>query len=286
VELRLVSTDAMFAMVPPLAFVELAYIRLLMSDRLRRYRTNLIAVLRKTENSGKNGHQKTSSTIREAAIRNRADAGSKNIAAPAYRRRLITMALLALIAWCSVSWAAARALIVKRGAGPAETIAVLGGADTYLERTHRAAQLFHEGHATKIVLTNDGERSGWSPTEQRNPLFVELAARELARAGVPPEKIEVIWPPVSNTFYEATRLREYALAAGLHSLVVVTSGYHSRRAFWTLSRVFAGSGIAVGIEPVEPGEQAPRALYWWLYPLGWKLVPGEYAKLIYYRLRY
>jgi hypothetical protein len=32
--------------------------------------------------------------------------------------------------------------------------------------------------------------------------------------------------------------------------------------------------------------QSPRAFVWWLYPLGWRLVPGEYAKLIYYRLRY
>ena len=196
------------------------------------------------------------------------------------------MALFGLIAWCSLSWAAARILIVKIAVAPAETIAVLGGSVTYIERTHRAAQLFHEGRATKIVLTNDGQRSGWSQAEQRNPLFVELAAKELTRAGVPPEKIEVIWPPANNTFDEATRLREYASAARLHHLLVVTSGYHSRRAFWTLSRVFAGSGVALGIEPVEPGEQTPRAMFWWLYPLGWKLVAGEYAKLVYYRLRY
>jgi uncharacterized SAM-binding protein YcdF (DUF218 family) len=196
------------------------------------------------------------------------------------------VALLALIAWCSFSWAAARALIVKNDLGPAGTAAVLGGSATYLERTHRAAQLFLAGRATKIVLTNDGQHGGWSQTEQRNLLFVELAAKELRRAGVPPEKIEVIWPAASNTFDEATRLREYAMAARLHNLVVVTSGYHSRRASWTLSRVFAGSGVAVSVEPVEPGEQAPRAIVWWLYPLGWRLVAGEYAKLIYYRIRY
>jgi SAM-dependent methyltransferase len=285
VELRLISTDAMFAMVPPLALVELAYIRILMSERFRRYRTNLIAVLRKKNNSGENGHHRVSPSLRDSAIRNHSDAGIKNAPAPAYRRRLIAVALLALIAWCSVSWVAARALIVKNTV-PAETIAVLGGSATYVERTHRAAQLFHEGRATKILLTNDGERGAWSETEQKNLLFVELAAKELTRAGVPPEKIEVIWPPADNTFNEAMRLREYALAARLHSLLVVTSGYHSRRAFWTLSRVFAGNGVAVGIEPVAPGEQAPRPMFWWLYPLGWKLVPGEYAKLIYYRLRY
>jgi SAM-dependent methyltransferase len=54
VEVRPILTDAIFASVPPLALVELAYIRLLMSERLRRYRTNLIAVLRKREAPG--GH--------------------------------------------------------------------------------------------------------------------------------------------------------------------------------------------------------------------------------------
>lgn len=48
-ELKLFLTDAVFALVPPLALAELALIRLLMMERLRRYRTNIIAVLRKRD---------------------------------------------------------------------------------------------------------------------------------------------------------------------------------------------------------------------------------------------
>lgn len=54
-EVRLILTDALFAVVPPLALVELAYIRLLMSERMRRYRTNLIGVLRKAGAPGGDG---------------------------------------------------------------------------------------------------------------------------------------------------------------------------------------------------------------------------------------
>jgi SAM-dependent methyltransferase len=54
-EVRLIVTDALFAVVPPLALVELAYIRLLMSERMRRYRTNLIAVLRKARGPREGG---------------------------------------------------------------------------------------------------------------------------------------------------------------------------------------------------------------------------------------
>jgi uncharacterized SAM-binding protein YcdF (DUF218 family) len=69
-------------------------------------------------------------------------------------------------------------------------------------------------------------------------------------------------------------------------MLVVTSAYHSRRALWTLGRAFRGGGTAVGLEAVAPGEQSPRPATWWLSVLGWKMVAGEYVKLIYYRLSY
>jgi SAM-dependent methyltransferase len=43
----LVATDAMFAVVPPLAAVELVVIRLLLTRRMKNFRSNIIAVLRK-----------------------------------------------------------------------------------------------------------------------------------------------------------------------------------------------------------------------------------------------
>ena len=91
---------------------------------------------------------------------------------------------------------------------------------------------------------------------------------------------------VSSTHEEAVRLRAYAEARGYRSLLVVTSAYQSRRALWTFRRVFEGGPVRVGVEPVGPGRQTPRAYLWWLHPLGWRLVPGEYVKLAYYRLHY
>jgi SAM-dependent methyltransferase len=51
VEIRLVPTTALFAMVPPLAAVELVWLRLLQTKALEGMRTNLIAVLRKRSSS-------------------------------------------------------------------------------------------------------------------------------------------------------------------------------------------------------------------------------------------
>jgi hypothetical protein len=66
----------------------------------------------------------------------------------------------------------------------------------------------------------------------------------------------------------------------------VTTAYQSRRALWTLRRVFKGSEVIIGLEPVAPGEQAPRTITWWWHKLGWELVPVEYVKMVYYWARY
>jgi SAM-dependent methyltransferase len=49
VEIHLLVTDAIFAMVPPLALFELLWIRLLMSRRFRSLRTNIIVALKKVD---------------------------------------------------------------------------------------------------------------------------------------------------------------------------------------------------------------------------------------------
>jgi len=202
------------------------------------------------------------------------------------RFRRAATALLLIAAWPLAAWCAARALIVEVEVAHPEAIVVLSGSSAYAERARAAAALFAAGRAPKIVLTKDGERSGWSSAEQRNPLFSELAAAELVRAGVPAEKIEFVAPLVSNTYDEAQAVRDYAAARNLRSLLIVTSAYHSRRAEWTWRLVFGGSGVALGMTaaPLEGASPAPG--WWWLRARGWRSVAAEYPKLIYYRLRY
>jgi uncharacterized SAM-binding protein YcdF (DUF218 family) len=201
-------------------------------------------------------------------------------------RRRVIIAIAALGAWALGAWAAAGWLVVREDLPRADALAVLAGSATYVERARRAAELYREGRAPRVLLTDDGQSGGYSAADDRNPLFVERAARELRAAGVPDEAVEVVPQTVTSTFDEAVRLRAHAEARGYGSLLVVTSGYQSRRALWTFRRVFEGSGVRVGVEPVEPGRQTPRPFTWWLHPLGWRLVPGEYAKLVYYRLHY
>ena len=203
-----------------------------------------------------------------------------------HRRRVLSLAALALAAWPLLAWAAAEALVERRDLAHAAVLVVLSGSAVYKERTRWAAQLFHEGRAPRIVLTRDMQPGGWSKERQRTMLFYEREVEELERAGVPPERIEVLPQPVENTYEEAVALRDYAAGRAVRSLLVVTSPYHSRRASWTLGRVLRDSQIEVGVAAPPPGGQSPSSLTWWLRPQGWRAVALEYPKLIYYRVSY
>ncbi len=135
-------------------------------------------------------------------------------------------------------------------------------------------------------MTNDNLQGGWSVAAQRNPYFVERAALELQQQGVPAERIDVIPQAVAGTYDEAVRLREYAGARGLQSLLVVTSAYQARRARWVLRRVFRDTQVTVALDPVAPGTQTPTPATWWWHRRGWQMVAGEYVKLVYYFIRY
>lgn len=202
------------------------------------------------------------------------------------RKRLLRVLVLIILIWPPLAWLAAKSLIVRSDVPHADALVVLGGSSTYLERTRRAAEIFREGRAAKVILTNDGQQGGWSEPEKRNLFFVERAKQELERAGVPSEKIEILPKIVSSTFDEAQLIHEYATAQQVKSLLIVTSAYHSRRAMWTLQHTFAGSGITIGSEPASTGQQTPSPLSWWLHPQGWRMVAGEYIKLLYYWVKY
>ena len=206
----------------------------------------------------------------------------------AKRKRLVLLiALLSAVALGPIfAWAGARLLIVKSDLAAADAIVVMSGSSTYLERSDWAARLYREGRAPVVILTNDSLISGWDKQEQRNPYFYELAARELQKRGVPESKIQVVSDIALGTYEESLGVRDYATAHQFKRLLVVTSAYHTRRTLWSLRHACEGSGIEVGIDSPPPGWQTPAPSRWWYRRWGWKVVAGEYVKLIYYWLRY
>lgn len=209
--------------------------------------------------------------------------------APSRTRSRLRVALLVagilLALWPVAAWGAARMLIVKRDLTAADAIVVLSGSATYVERTSYAAKLFREKKAPLVIVTDEKLISSWSEAEQRNPFFYELAIRELERQGVPRQNIQVVSDIGRGTFQECARIRQFATEHGLHRLMFVTSGYHTRRALWSIERG-ADANLQIGIDGPAPGWLTAAPGTWWLSRTGWKMVAGEYVKLVYYRLKY
>lgn len=203
-----------------------------------------------------------------------------------FRRTILKLVSCGILIWPFAAWMAASFLIKEAPVDKADAIVVLGGSATYKERTHEAARLLHEGRAQRILITNDNMRGPWSSAEQRNLFFYERSLEELRNAAVPAQSVDVLQKPVAGTYEEAEVIRDYAQQQGLHSILIVTSAYHSRRALWVFSRVFRDTGIRIGLISVRPGKDSPPPATWWLSGRGWKLVPTEYVKMIYYVINY
>jgi uncharacterized SAM-binding protein YcdF (DUF218 family) len=202
------------------------------------------------------------------------------------RTRVIMAALCLAVLWPLLAWIGAKLLIVKNEFQSADAILVLSGSATYLERADWAARLYRQGRAPVVVVTNEGLMSGWSSIEERNPYFYELEIKELQQRGVPAANIRVILETVTGTYEESLQLCHYATTHQLKRVLVVTSAYHSRRALWSLRRACRGTEIEIGIDSPPPGWQTPSPGFWWGYRWGWRVVAGEFVKIVYYRLRY
>ena len=202
------------------------------------------------------------------------------------RRRIVKILLVCILIWPLAAWLGARLLITEAPLAKADAIVVLGGSANYKERTHEAARLLLDGRSQRILITNDNMRGPWSSAEQRNLFFYERSFEELKNAGVPEERVELLPQPVSGTHEEAELVRKYAVDHRFQSVLIVTSAYHSRRALWSFSRVFRDTEIDLGLVPATPEVETPPPATWWLTRRGWRLVPTEYVKMIYYVVKY
>ena len=202
------------------------------------------------------------------------------------RRRIAKIFVSCILIWPLVAWAGAKLLITDAPLENADAIVVLGGSANYRERSREAATLRLEGRAPRVLITNDNMTGPWSNADQRNLFFYERSLKVVTNAGVPANSVEVLMQPVSSTQDEAELVRQYAKEHGLHSVLIVTSAYHSRRALWTFSQAFRDTGIRIGLISVKPGDQSPRPATWWLSIRGWRLVPTEYVKMLYYVIKY
>lgn len=204
----------------------------------------------------------------------------------AIRAKWVAALAVLFVLWVIAAPFLADILVLERRLDRADAVVILGGAADYQQRARGAADAFRAGAASRILLTDDGQRGGWDDAERGNPFFVERARRVLQAAGVPTEVIEVLPRRVSGTDNEAELIVRSAVERRMGSIVVVTSAYHSRRALWTLDRANdrQHAGLTIGMTVSPSGDGYPHRLTWWLTPRGWRSVGAEYVKFAWYWL--
>ncbi len=202
--------------------------------------------------------------------------------------KILILFIIFVTIWIILAPVLANFLIVEKEIENADVIWILAGSATYIERNQTAALVYKKGNTSKVILTNDGGYGGWSKTEQRNPPFVELAKNQLVSQGVPAEAIEILPGTVEGTDEEADLFAKTVREQNLKSVLLVTSAYHSRRTLWTFEQSVIKNGliIKIGLQTSPTGQQTPPPANWWLSRKGWKMVGGEYVKIIYYWLFY
>jgi uncharacterized SAM-binding protein YcdF (DUF218 family) len=164
----------------------------------------------------------------------------------------------------------ARWLVLEDPPVQVDAAVVLAGDPDY-ERTRAGAELVRSGAARLLVLT--GGEPG--PGDSAESLRVKALAW-----GVPAERIRL------ESVSRGTRQSLLAVAPilrqeNVHTVALVTSPYHQRRAFLLARRVLGG--VRVFNCPARPSSWSPRA--WWRESRSRRIVISEYAKIFYSALR-
>lgn len=197
----------------------------------------------------------------------------------------LALLLLAILAWglrARILTGVGDYLVVEDPLQPADIIFVLNGDPN--ARPFRAAELHQQGLAPVIVIARVEGQPIVDLGLVRNETDISVGVMEAL--GVPAGSIVELTIPggVTSTFDEARLLRDYAAAADLHSVILVTSAFHTRRAAWVFRRELAGLPVSlmVAAAPHHGFDQGN----WWQSENGLITLNNEYIKLMFYYWNY
>jgi hypothetical protein len=142
-------------------------------------------------------------------------------------------------------------------------------------RVAYAAQLFRQGYARWFIVTSM-QFAGAATWHQ----YADKVVSKLLYMHVPEDSIEIAPGAAATTYDEAIVLRRMVQAHGWHSLLVVTSPSHTRRARMIFQEVFERSGVSIIVRPIT--DQAYTAGDWWKSANGIQQALLEYLKLAMY----
>lgn len=123
---------------------------------------------------------------------------------------------------------------------------VLGGSQESLQaKLVVAANLYHRGVSTKIVVFSNPGITEFDPLLGRNLKNDEWVIKKLTTRGVRITDIDLvhIGRGIFGTLTEARAVTGIAAERGCRRMILVTSSHHSKRTWMSFSKFLQGSGI-------------------------------------------
>jgi uncharacterized SAM-binding protein YcdF (DUF218 family) len=155
----------------------------------------------------------------------------------------------------------------------ADAMVVLAGNTP--DRLTYAETLRDEGYANLLVVSNEAVH-----THGMETTWFALHEAGVSAPELPDSALLVLDdPPPESTIDEARRDADLLRQHGLHSALLVTDAFHSRRAWLLFRATFAGRGLTVRSVPVPDALDLP---HWWQHPVAARRVLEEWTKLLWY----
>ena len=198
-------------------------------------------------------------------------------ARPAFWKSLVCMVLLMILAIAfryPVLESVGQWLVVD-DRRPGQLIVILVGGDP--DRDRLAVELFQQGHAHEIWFANDRDLPETDPANDAGKL-----AYRLVEKGVPRSQIQLL-PSARNTTDEARRVAQRLAtmppASRPRSVSVVTTGFHSRRAFMTFRKYL--KPMKIDVYMAASTDDTLPLHEWWLHPRTRSTFTQELAKIVF-----
>jgi uncharacterized SAM-binding protein YcdF (DUF218 family) len=186
------------------------------------------------------------------------------------------LAMLALLLLASPLWLQFFGTFLVASDEPTHADAIVVLAGNAPDRLPRALDLWRQGYAPLLIVSNESVH-----TYGLNTTWYDLYRAHLVAQEVPPDALVILDNPLpDSTIDEARRDAAIAQARGLHSALLVTDAFHSRRASLLFAAQFRHLGLEVRSTPVLDSD--PDIAHWWAHPTETRRVTEEWTKLLVY----
>ncbi len=202
------------------------------------------------------------------------------LASPLRRARRWALALVVVAALATL-WNLGRILANESPLESADVIYVLGG--NWAERGLEATDLFHEGRAPRILISNAIRDRAHQELARRGVTITragdEMAEIMTTHLGVPATAIETLPDELDNTAQEAAAVVAMTRQRQWRRLIVITDRASTRRAGFALRRVL-GPGVTVIMRAPRLDLYDPA--HWWRRRADVRTTMYELPKLLAY----